>query len=496
MKAPQTVTATKPDKKKRITDATFANAKPQDKPYKLMAGRGLQLRVGTTGDKTWLVRYVVEGNERQYRLPEEYGSGPGLCSWKDAQARATEIQALGRAGTDYQKQIEESREALEIERQRVKAQSVTVSELFETWLAHISVKHGGIKGRRGRIDGGKEARRALEKDVMPDIGGNRLTDLKKADVLKVIKKVSARGHNRLAVMLLRDVKQMLRWAEGEEDLKPLLAHCTALSITDEQVIHGNQYDPVRRRVLAIDEIKLMRDALPAADLTEVVQAAIWVMLGCGTRVGETVAARWAHVDIDARTWSIPKENTKTQTAITIHLSDFVLRQFLKLRAARDARDEEERSDWVFPSRTSPAKPLDNQTVGKALADRQRLDGKAITGRTTSIYGLVLLTSQELEKRLKEAAEDTIRKKEAVPLRYDTWKCHDLRRTAATEMQRAGIAPEIVHRCLNHAPASKLDDTYMRYDYTNEMIKAWAALGAALDTHLGFNVIPVDFRQQA
>jgi hypothetical protein len=56
----------------KLTVRAIENAKPRDKAYKLIDGDGLQLRIATDGKKTWLVRYVVNGFERQYRLPKLY----------------------------------------------------------------------------------------------------------------------------------------------------------------------------------------------------------------------------------------------------------------------------------------------------------------------------------------------------------------------------------------------------------------------------------------
>jgi len=454
------------DGEKAVTDATLRKAKPRDQPYKITAGNGLQLRVATDGGKSWLVRYTVRGEkERQYRLPEDYGTGPGYLSWKDAQARAAHIQALARQGIDYAAKIDADRAAEQREIERRASQALTVRDLFNVWIAEIGVK----RAAKGRKDEGKEARRSLEKDVLPAIGNTLLTAVTKSDVLSTVRRVSDRGHNRLAVMLLRDTKQMFRYGEKNQPYKRLLSESDILSIDDEDVVRG-EYDNVRTRVLSKDEIIMLRDRLPASGLTAVVKASVWIILGCGTRVGETVAAEWKHVDLTARTWSIPKENTKTQTAIVISLSDFVLREFQALWTAREKLPEEKRSDWVFPSRTDRLKPLNSPTVGKALADRQREDGKPIKGRTEAVDALMLPGGE--------------------------WRCHDLRRTAATQMQAAGVTPDIVHRCLNHAQENKLDDIYFQYDYGEEMKSAWAALGDRLDALLSNNVIVGNFAQSA
>jgi integrase len=456
----------------KLSAVAVRNAKERnDGPYVLPDGDGLQLRVAQDGTKTWQVRYFIKGDdgekdrERTYTLPRRYGpkTDESFLSLEGARDQARIIKAYARDGIDYQDKRQKEIEAQNKERKVKQSQALTVRNLFEVWHAEISVKRGST----GRKDGGAEVKRTLEKDVLPHLGDTLLTELTRDAVLKVMRRISDRGHNRLAVIVLRDFKQMLRYGEKSQPWKRLLVECDALSIDDEHVIKGD-YDNERTRVLEDDEVKALKDLIPASGLTSVVQAAIWVMLSVGTRVGETSAARWEHVDFNTRTWFIPAENTKTQAAITVFLSDFTLDIFTQLRAFRDSREEEKRSDWVFPSRTTHLKPLNSQTVGKALADRQRPDGKPIKGRTESVDALVLPGG--------------------------VWKCHDLRRTAGTLMQKCGVSPETIHRCLNHAPPTKLDRIYLQYDYSEEMAAAWDRLSERLCMLLAKNVIPVDFKK--
>ena len=77
--------------------------KPRAQPYKLTLDRGLQLRIAPDGVRTLLVRYVVKGSEieRQHRLSQEYGEGPGQLKLAAACAEAARIRALARDGVDW-----------------------------------------------------------------------------------------------------------------------------------------------------------------------------------------------------------------------------------------------------------------------------------------------------------------------------------------------------------------------------------------------------------
>jgi len=51
----------------------------------------------------------------------------------------------------------------------------------------------------------------------------------------------------------------------------------------------------------------------------------------------------------------------------------------------------------------------------------------------------------------------------------TWRLHDLRRTAATGMQKLGTRIEVIEQALNHTSGSRAGITgiYQRHDYRNE-----------------------------
>src|ERR1039458_7283342 len=77
--------------------------RPKPEPYKVTIDRGLHLRIAPDGTRTLLVRYTVKGSdtERQYRLPQEYGSAPGQLKLAAACAEAGRIRALARQGVDW-----------------------------------------------------------------------------------------------------------------------------------------------------------------------------------------------------------------------------------------------------------------------------------------------------------------------------------------------------------------------------------------------------------
>lgn len=397
---------------------------------------------------TFWYRYRWEAKTRDTAV----GTWPSV-SLVDIRKHRDIARLLVADGIDPNEHREAARREQDAAEAARKAEARTVRDLYDAWFPTISVK----RGKRGRKDGGAEIARTFEKFVLNKVSGKLLTDLYASDIRPILTNISDSGANRQATALLVDLKQMLRWGDQNQPWKRLLANSDVLAIKPEEIVSGD-YDPVRDnerdRVLAESEVRRLADQLPTSGLSPVLQSAIWIMLSVGSRVGETTAARWADVDLEQRIWHIPADSAKSATPLDVHLSDFTHQQFATLWAAREELAVTDRSDFVFPSARDRLTPMNKQTVGKAIADRQRANGEAIKGRTEKVDALALEGGQ--------------------------WKCHDLRRSAGTLMQSLGVAESIIHRCLNHARSDKLDRVYLQHSYHHEMEEAWRLLGERLD----------------
>ena len=76
-----------------LTELQVKNAKPKDKRYMLRDDKGLYVRVDTSGNKYWILRYWEQKKERQISL----GPYPDL-SLKDARIKRDEIQTARAKG--------------------------------------------------------------------------------------------------------------------------------------------------------------------------------------------------------------------------------------------------------------------------------------------------------------------------------------------------------------------------------------------------------------
>lgn len=419
-----------------LTVKQIENAKPKDKPYKLMDGDGLQLRVAVDGVRTWLVRYMIDGKERQYRLPELYGDGAGRIGLKEAREQATHVRSLARKGIDIQIKLDNERQA-EVERLEIEvAQSKTLTDLFEDWVKTVN-----------RKDKGKELRRSFTRDVFPIAGDLKLSKVQPEHIEEILKAVVARGSNRISVTLFADLKQMFGWAARRRTWKKLFENPTE-EVEIKKILPDDYEGAERTRALSDDEVRELAEKLPKSGLMPKTQIAMWLMLACCCRIGEVVQARWEHVDLENGMWVIPKENAKNRKAHTIFLSPFAQQKFKELKAIATSEK------WCFPDTTGTTHVCKKSTT-KQIRDRQlaSVGRKPMSNRSKNSDALLLVNGD--------------------------WVPHDLRRTGATIMQSLHVAPAIIERVLNHVEPSKLVRTYQTYDYAEEKRDAWNRLGTRL-----------------
>ncbi|NEX62459.1 tyrosine-type recombinase/integrase [Noviherbaspirillum galbum] len=462
----------------KLTVRTIESARPKEKAYKLMDGDGLQLRVATDGVKTWLVRYMVDGTERQYRLPRQYRDtgGEGFYSLQDAREQAAMIRALARQGIDYQCRLEKAQQAEAEQRQAqakqlvqqaeaARIENLTVQDLFDVWL------QDGVR----RKDGNAELRRSFNADVLPRVGSKPVREVSEHDFRAVLRVMVSRGVNRAAVVMRNNLTQMFAWAEKRQPWRRLLADGNPMDLIEIEKIVSQDYDlnNQRDRILSGEEIRELSDMLKrmkaqydsatdkrtaAQPLEQSVQCAIWIMLSTLCRVGELSMARWEHIGLDAGEWFIPRENVKGNLAdLTVYLSSFALSQFRLLHSLTG------HSEWCFPARNKEGHVC-VKSMSKQIGDRQAMFKKGRDGKAR-------------EPMKNRRHDNTLVLSDG---RNGAWTPHDLRRTGATLMQGSGVSLEIIDRCQNHVlPGSKVRRHYLHHDYMREKKEAWQILGDRL-----------------
>lgn len=346
------------------------------------------------------------------------------AEYRKAQTLKVKADAAENKRRIAEAQAAEAERLAELERQNAR---VTVRGLFERWAALELAQ---------RKDGGAETTRGLEKDVLAVLGDRPADDVKRADVMRILDTVKARGANRQANRLLAEMRQMFSFAVVRE----IVPTDPTYGVKKKDV--GGR-DTERERVLTDDEIRSLPAKIADANMLKSTEHAIWIMLATGCRIGELTGARRRDIDLEDRTWHLP--DTKNGKAHTVSLSDFAALRFKELLLLSD-----EKQDWLMPGTQSDGSVC-SKSITKQIYDRQR--GKEKTNGT--------------------------KKTEALMLPGGRWVPHDLRRTAATLMQRLGVSGDVIERCLNHTEENKIKRVYQRDVPVLEMRRAWHLLGDRL-----------------
>jgi integrase len=272
------------------------------------AVKGFGIRVTSTGARSFILNYRTRlGRERRFTI----GAFP---EWKTGAARieAAELKKRIDRGGDPLGEIVAGREA------------PTVADLCERFIADYLP--------RKRPSTQVTYRQQIAAEIIPALGPLKVAEVTFADIYGVHRAISKRGRpyraNRVVALLSRIFSLAIRWHLRTEN------PCKGIERNPEHQ---------RRRYLNTDELARLATALTtlrdqqSADI-------IRVLLLTGARRGETLQARWGHMDLAAGVWHKPGATTKQKTQHTVPLSDAAR------RLLRDLRDQVPTdSEWVFPA---------------------------------------------------------------------------------------------------------------------------------------------------
>ena len=415
------VTQARPQGRKRkplTTDTQCRNAKPEDKPYKLVAGKGLYLEVKPNGVKAWRYRFELRDGDtikESVFAIGDYASAPTVETEEDAQAR--------RAGCRFtfaeaQKEREKARAlvkqginpAKQRQLERVKRQhenATTFKAVAKEWLA-LRDWEDVTKARR--LD-------MLDRVVFPLIGELPVKQITPAHILDVLKTSAKDNGPSVAAEAQRTMSGVFDLAVStlRADTNPVYPVRKALPANKTQ----------HKRALSVAEIgQLLRDLDKHAGRHETAAAfrLMWLTL---CRPAEAVEAQWSEFDLDAAIWRIPAERMKKRKE---HVTPLPAQAVAILRAMHPITGAR---THVFPGRDDRTKPM-------AVASfRQMLHVLNWSGK---------------------------------------YSPHATRTTGSTRLNEMGFPADWIERQLAHSEPNAVRRTYNHADYLADrakMMQQWA-----------------------
>ena len=316
----------------KLTATAVKNAKPG----KHSDGEGMYLLVKEAGQKYWRFDYRFMGKYKTLAL----GVYPDTSL---AMARNKRTQARTLLASDQDPSAVKQRAKLNAKL----VHDNTFQSVAAKWLETTSSQ------RKANTEA--KLKSWLQRDVIPELGGLPVSEIKTTDVLRILRKMEARGVFDSVLRVKQIVSRIMKFAvrEGlvERDptyelqgpdtfkSKPTKHHA---AITDPKVFGG-----LLRAIAGYEGHFVIKTALQLSPLVFV-------------RPGELRAMEWVEVDLENAIWAIPGHRMKMSSDHIVPLSTQAVALLKDLHLVTGDRQ------LAFPSLKGEGRPLSENTINSAL----------------------------------------------------------------------------------------------------------------------------------
>lgn len=306
--------------------------RPQEKAYKRFDARGLFLLVTPTGGRLWRYKYRIGGREKLLAL----GAYPDV-SLKQARDRCDAARKLVADGIDPSA--------------RRQAEKAAIADTFEAiareWLGLLATKLEPATIQRTRD--------RLEAWVFGGIGRMPVDQIKAVDVLKLLRRIEARGRHETAHRARADCSRVFRHAvaTGRAERDPTVDLKGALApVKTTHFAAITEPGQVGALLRAIDGYR----GQPSTEIALKLAPLVFV------RPGELRAGEWSEISLEGKfpEWRIPAARMKMREPHLVPLS----RQAVAL--LRELEPLTGGGRFLFPTLQDPGRPMSNNTLNTAL----------------------------------------------------------------------------------------------------------------------------------
>jgi len=359
---------------------------------------GFGVKVTPKGRKVFIVLYRTGGSGSRVR---KYTIGPyGRVTLHQARIAAQKVFSAKLEGRDPAAEKRDARRRIVADR---------VEDLLETFI----VQH--LSQNRSR----DEVARLLGREVGRPWSGRSIHEITKRDVVELIAGVEQRGAPAAANKALKSLKTFLRW-------------CVGRAVLDRSPADGV---PLPAKAVARDRVledaELAKIIIAARQIGDPYGGIVEVLALTGQRREEVAGMWWEEIDLNQRTWTLPRSRTKNDKVHVVHLS--------------------------------------KQSVG--VLNRVDRGGPLVFTQ----FGTTPFQTFSRAKRLLDQL-----------CGVSGWRLHDLRRTCVSGMARLGIAPHVADKVLNHQSGTiaGVAAVYQRHEFhaeRKEALERWGAHVAQIIT---------------
>jgi integrase len=268
--------------------------------------------------------------------------------------------------------------------------------------------------RKNRVSTAQNVEGIFNSIVLPAWRGRTIGSIRRRDVIELVESVAASGRGYRANRTCAALSKFFAWLVGRD----------VLAFSPATGVERPHKEEIRTRVLSDDELRALWLACEPEGASD---QAIRMLILTGARRNEIGRMCWQEVDEDRRLWTLPAGRTKNAREHAIPLS-------AQAWALIEARPRFASCPFVFSA-----------------------DGKRAVNNW-----------DEIKRRISAKAR----------VAADSWRLHDLRRTAASGMQKLGVSVPVIEKALNHVSGTfrGIVGVYQTHDYADEVriaLQKWA-----------------------
>lgn len=263
-----------------LTDSIIRQAMTKPKPYFLADDDGLSLKVDSNGRKSWSYRYTSQQSGKRSRA--KIGNYPEMSLKK---ARSVRDEFKEQANALLSEKIYKEK---------------TFKDIANEWLEFKIKKSCFDMPRAGVIE---LALKSLNKDIYPIIGDNIFKDLRRYDLVRVLKQIEK-----------RNVKEPVK--KTASYLNQIYDYAVSMGYCDYNIAQGlnkiSHFNAVKKHYAYLSENKIAEFIfkLNQVKTHPIIKKALLFKLYTGVRGSELLLCESEHIDLKNKIWRIPARHIK------------------------------------------------------------------------------------------------------------------------------------------------------------------------------------------
>ncbi|WP_299777011.1 integrase arm-type DNA-binding domain-containing protein [uncultured Roseobacter sp.] len=295
-----------------LSDAKIRNLKSKSKPYKVSDFDGLFVLVKVSGSKSWRFKYRIDGKEKLI----VFGDYPAV-----GLSKARELRDAAR--TNLAAGLDPSELKQEEKLRRAEASGQTFEKIGAAFLAK--------QRKEGKSKATLDKTAYHLKLANRDFGKKPITAITAPMILRVLRKVEAKGNYETAHRLRARIGSVFRYAvaSGLAETDPTYALRDAL------------IRPTRQHRSAITDPTAFGALLREIDVFDgqtTTRIALQLLALLAQRPGELRHAKWSEFDETEKVWAIPAGKMKMRRDHFVPLADQAIKLLDELRPLTGASE--------------------------------------------------------------------------------------------------------------------------------------------------------------